>query len=85
MSPRNILDGFESLIENLSIDLRYEKGDFSGGLCRLPEKNIFIINNRLSVENKIRLIASELRSMNLNHIYIRPALRKIIDDEQDFL
>lgn len=85
MSPRIILDGFESLIENLSIDLRYEKGDFAGGLCRLPEKNIFIINNRLSIENKIRLIASELRSMNLNNIYIRPALRKIIDDEQDFI
>lgn len=81
MSPRNILDSFETLIGNLSIDLRYEKGDFSGGLCRLPGRNIFIINNGLSVENKIRLIAAELRSMNLNHIYIRPVLRKIIDEE----
>lgn len=81
---QNILQGLETLIENLSIDLRYEKGDFDGGLCRLPDKNILIINTKLSIENKIRLIATELRLMELNHIYIRPALRKIIEEGEGF-
>lgn len=80
MKTRNLLQGFENLIHNLSIDLRYEKGDFSGGLCRLSDKNVLIVNDRLSVENKIRLIASELKLLDLKHIYIRPALRKIIDE-----
>jgi len=83
MESQNILQGFENLIQNLSIDLRYEKGDFAGGLCRMREKSVFIINNRLPVENKIQLIASELRSLDLNHIYIRPALREIIENIQD--
>lgn len=79
MKTQNILEGFENLIQNLSIDLRYEKGDFAGGLCHMPGKSVFIINHKLPVENKIRLIASELRSLELKHIYIRPALREIIE------
>ena len=70
MKLHNILQGFENLIQSLSIDLRYEKGDFAGGLCHLPGKSIFIIN-------------SELRAMELNHIYIRPVLREIINDGQE--
>lgn len=80
MSLQSILQGFENLIQNLSIDLRYEKGDFSGGLCHFAGKQMLIINDKLTIEKKIKLIASELRSMELSHIYIRPALRKIIDD-----
>ncbi len=84
MKPHNILQGFENLIQSLSIDLRYEKGDFAGGLCRLPGKIIFIINPKLPIENKIKLIASELRSLELTHIYIRPVLRKIINEGHEF-
>ena len=84
MKPQNILQGFENLIQNLSIDLRYEKGDFSGGLCHIPGKSLLIINHKLPIEYKIKIIATELRSLDLNHIYIRPALRKIIEGEQDF-
>ncbi|MDZ7332115.1 MAG: hypothetical protein ONB31_09080 [candidate division KSB1 bacterium] len=81
MKPHHILQGLENLIQSLSIDLRYEKGDFAGGLCRLPDKSVFIINPKLPVETKIKLIASELRLLELNHIYIRPALRQVIYDE----
>jgi hypothetical protein len=84
MKSYNILQGFENLIQSLSIDLRYEKGDFAGGLCHLPGKSIFIINSKLPIENKIKLIASELKLMQLNHIYIRPALRRIINEGLDF-
>ena len=44
----------------------------------MPEKNILIINSRLPEEQKVRLIAAELSMMELNHIYIRPALREIM-------
>lgn len=84
MKPYNILQAFENLIQSLSIDLRYEKGDFAGGLCHLPSKSIFIINSKLPIENKIKLIASELKAMELNHIYIRPTLRKVINEGYKF-
>ena len=81
MKTENVLQAFENLVSSLSIDLRYEKGDFDGGLCRLPDKYVLIINSKLPVEQKIKLIAAELSSLDLNHIYIRPALRKIMAEE----
>ena len=81
MKRENVLQAFENLVTNLSIDLRYEKGDFDGGLCRMPDKDVLIVNSKLPREQKIKLIASELNSLDLNHIYIRPALRKIITGE----
>lgn len=82
MKIEKILQNFENLIENLSIDLRYEKGDFAGGICNMPDKKIFIINSKLPTENKVKIMASELKKMELNHIYIRPVLRKIIEEEK---
>ncbi|MDZ7263210.1 MAG: hypothetical protein ONB16_01405 [candidate division KSB1 bacterium] len=84
MKTRNILEGLENLIQSLSIDLRYEKGDFAGGLCRISNRSVLIVNDRLSPENKIKLIAAELKQLKLNHIYIRPALRKIIEEGRDW-
>ena len=81
MKTENILQAFENLVNNLSIDLRYEKGDFNGGLCRMPDRDILIVNSRLPMEQKIKLIASELNSLDLNHIYIRPAIREIITEK----
>lgn len=78
MTQELVLQGFETLIQNLSIELRYEKGDFTGGLCRIGQKDVFIINNKLPIDNKINLIADELKRLNLEQIYIRPALREII-------
>jgi len=80
MTQERILQGLETLIQNLSIDLRYEKGDFAGGLCKIGSRDIFIINNKLPIDKKIRIMAGELNRMNLERIYIRPALREIIEN-----
>ena len=79
MTQEIILQGFETLIHNLSIDLRYENGDFTGGLCKIKKKNVLIINTNLSIEKKINVIADELKRLNLEQIYIRPMLRQIIN------
>ena len=82
MTQELILQGFESLIQNLSIDLRYERGDFKGGLCKIDDKNVLIVNNKLPIDKKINLMAVELNRLNLEQIYIRPALRNIIESRR---
>ena len=83
MKPQHILQNFETLIHNLSIDLRYEKGDFIGGLCKVGSREVLIVNNKLPVEGKIKLMAQELNRLDLERIYIRPALRNIIEGKID--
>ncbi|MBN1154939.1 hypothetical protein JXB12_08505 [candidate division KSB1 bacterium] len=81
MRKELILQGFESLIENLSIIIRYEKGDFQGGLCTVSDKRVLILNNKLTIDQKISIMAQELKQLNLDKIYIRPALRAIIEEK----
>jgi len=73
-----ILRELETLCSNLGIDLRYEKGDFEGGLCRVEKEQLLIINKTLSDQAKIRVLARELRTLDLENIYMVPALRRII-------
>ncbi len=82
MTKQLILQGFESLVESLSIGLRYEKGDFAGGLCKIGNQDILIINPTLPIDMKINIMADELKRLNLEQIYIRPALREIIENKK---
>ncbi|MDZ7262617.1 MAG: hypothetical protein ONB05_11000 [candidate division KSB1 bacterium] len=80
MEEETILQQLEQLVQTLAIELRYEKGDFEGGLCRVNNHRVFIINATLPIHKKIKLLAGELGSLDLNQVFIRPALRKIIEE-----
>lgn len=81
MKDSEILGHLEQLTQNLSIDLRYEKGDFSGGLCRVDDKQVMIINKRLSDDQKIKVFARAIAQLDLQNIYILPAIREIIEEQ----
>ncbi|MBN2091394.1 hypothetical protein JW964_17410 [candidate division KSB1 bacterium] len=81
MKDSEILGYLEQLTQNLSIDLRYEKGEFSGGLCRVNDKQMMIINKRLSDDQKIKVFARAIGQLNLENIYILPAIREIIEEQ----
>jgi hypothetical protein len=78
-----LLTDLETIALNLGIDIRYEKGDFEGGLCRLDDNRFIIINKTLSDKHKIRMLARELGTLDLESVYIIPALRQIIDQHLD--
>lgn len=77
-----LLEGIEALARNLALEIRYEKGNFHGGLCRLEDQRTFIINKDLSTSEKIKVFARELANMDLEGIYILPAIRERIEDEK---
>jgi len=78
-----LLQQLESLLQDLSINLRYEKGDFQGGLCRVNGQKIFIINKKLPDERKIEIVAQELSRLDLDNVFIVPAVRKLIDEAME--
>jgi hypothetical protein len=80
MKPSEILGHLESLIENISVELRYEKGDFKGGLCRVNDQKILIVNSNLTDDEKIKVVATELNQLDLDNIYVLPAIREVIDE-----
>lgn len=83
MKPAEILGHLETLTENISVNLRYEKGDFKGGLCRVNDEKILIVNSRLSEDEKIKVVAKELSQLDLGNVYVLPAIREVIDEHAE--
>ena len=54
----------ERTIKELSYTVRYEKGNFSGGECRLREDNVVVVNKVLPLEGKIYTLAQVISKLN---------------------
>ncbi len=80
MKDEEILSGLEKVVESLGIQLRYEKGDFAGGYCVLEDKRMLLVPNGLNPAQKIKVLARELAQMDLENVFIVPALREVIDE-----
>ena len=81
MNNQQILQELEQLAARLNITVRYEEGDFNGGLCRIKSDQVIIINKKFPVEKRIAVLSRELSTLNLNVIYILPQLRELIFGE----
>ena len=67
----------ESFIKELGYTLRYEKGNFLGGECRLKEDKVVVINKFLPLEGKISSLAQVIRKINPTGISAE--IQKILD------
>ncbi len=52
----------------------------SSGLCRIEDEQVFIMDKRLPVREKIAALAESLSTMNLDDVYIVPAVRALLDN-----
>ncbi|HNQ02260.1 MAG TPA: hypothetical protein PLQ15_08155 [Syntrophales bacterium] len=86
MDDHIALDQLEALAYNLGIEVRYEKipqddVTISGGLYRLRGKNVIVIDARATAKERIRTLVQALRPFDLSDVYIRPALREILEQD----
>jgi hypothetical protein len=86
MDEQTILDQLEELAERFGIQIRYEPikqdEDFVkvvGGLCLLRGTYVLIIDSKAAMRDKITTFAEALRHFDLDQIYIKPALRELLD------
>lgn len=50
----------------------------SSGLCKIREEQFFIMDKRLTIREKIDILAECLSSMDLDSVYIIPAIRDLL-------
>jgi len=67
----------ESTIKEFGYSLRYEKGNFLGGECRLRDDKVVVVNKFLPLEGKIYTLA--LVISKLNPPGLSPEIAKIVD------
>lgn len=71
----------ERTIKELGYTLRFEKGNFLGGECRLREDNVVVINKFLPLEGKIYTLAQVISKINPSGL--SPDIAKLVDSIVD--
>jgi hypothetical protein len=84
LDERTLLGQLERLAQELSIPVRYEPitGEevfTTGGLCRIKDEYVIIIETRAPAEEKIHALARALKYFDLSQIYLKPALREFLE------
>ena len=78
---KNKLDNeFEDLAIKLGFRISKGKGDFKGGSCIIKDEKVIVVNKRKPIEQKLKILASCFNEIDLDGIYIVPALRAFIEE-----
>ncbi len=90
MDEISAIDHLEALAYSLGIQVRYEYLEseetsfHSGGLCRVKGKPIIIVNSGALSSDKVQTLAKALRRFDLSGIYIKPALRDLLEESSEW-
>jgi hypothetical protein len=86
MDEDTVLEQLEELARGFGIEVRYEPISFkeemintAGGLCILRGENLLVINSKAAVRDKIKVFVQALSHFDLDHIYIKPAIRELLE------
>ncbi len=88
MNTEHLLNQLEELAGRLGIGVRYEnvnveESSLAGGFCRIKEKYVLIIQPQATINEKVRIITEALKTFPLGDIYVKPALRELIEGSSD--
>lgn len=79
LKPRRLVRAMADVAARLGVTIRWEQGQFHGGRCTVDGKDVVILNRRHPPEVQMVILADVLRTLPLNSIYIRPAIRDDIN------
>jgi hypothetical protein len=84
MNESCLLEHLEEIARRLGVELRYENlyhgvVRIEGGYCRVAGKPMILIDRRDSRDQKIRILCNSLTKLNLQGIFIPPAVRKVLE------
>ncbi len=77
----------EELAERLGILVRDENINIddvssSGGLCLVEGQYILILNSKTTVQEKIQIAITALRQFDLSNVYVKPAIRELLEGQE---
>ena len=76
----NILEELKQLASQIGARVRFERGDFKGGYCIIKKDKIIVINKLSNLQRKVYVLASALKELGLEDIYVSPKIRELIEE-----
>ena len=88
MEEETLLYQLEELAEKLGVTVRcenisMEESTSTGGLCCVKGEYIILMHSRATVKEKIKVMIEALRHFDLGNIYIKPAIRQLVDGKEE--
>jgi hypothetical protein len=84
MQTEQIYTGLKELAEKLNITVTEKNLSNAGvkvksGLCRIEERNLFIMDKNKPIKEKIKLLAESISELPLEEVYIVPTIRETLE------
>lgn len=76
----DIIQQLREIASQLGATVRFEKGDFKGGYCLLKESKLIVINKMANYQRKALILATALKELGIEQIYLPPKIRELIDE-----
>ena len=89
MNPDDsLLQSLVELAEKLSVrvifrNLKDDEFVIKSGMCSIKGDTLIIIDSRVSLEEKVKTLCKELKKFNLDNIFISPAMRDILQGQNE--
>ena len=86
MTESTILAHLEDIAARLGVQVRYDELGRNGvrtegGLCRVLGRPVIFLNRKDSPRRTILVLARSLRKLDLEGVFIPPAVRRIIESK----
>ena len=87
-SNDSLLQSLIELAEKLSVrvifrNLKDDEFVIKSGMCSIKGDTLIIIDSRVSLEEKVKTLCQELKKFNLDNIFISPAIRDILQGQNE--
>lgn len=79
MKLEKVIEELSLVAGEIGLKVRKEKGDFRGGFCVKNEEELILLNKRHSSDVHLNVLANCLRQSDLSAVFIKPAVREILD------
>lgn len=85
MKPDKFLLELEQILEQAGYTLRKERGSFRGDECIIEGQKLVVVNKNKPIESQLGTMGRVLGEIDLTGVYIKPAVRKKLEDLWDQL
>lgn len=75
---RHVRDRLRDLLQLLGYRVRIEKGNFQGGICRLEEQKLVVVNQFSPLEGQITALAEVLLDLDVDSEQLSDSDRQFI-------
>ncbi|MDZ7772709.1 MAG: hypothetical protein U5K31_08230 [Balneolaceae bacterium] len=83
MKTDKLLMELENLVEQAGYTIRRERGTFRGDHCVMEGDKLVVVNKNKPPQEQVGLMARVLQDRDLQDTYIKPAVRKELEELWD--